>query len=58
MTPQPGRTGTRQMEALLGADQPKFRAQQIYDAVYRRRVTELDRITNLPKPLRAEPLQG
>ncbi len=41
-----------EMEALLGADQPKFRAQQIYDAVYRRRVAGLDGITNLPKPLR------
>jgi 23S rRNA (adenine2503-C2)-methyltransferase len=41
-----------EMETLLGADQPKFRAQQIYDAVYRRRVADLDRITNLPKPLR------
>ena len=40
------------IELLLGADQPKFRAQQIYDAVYRRRVEDLDRITNLPKPLR------
>jgi 23S rRNA (adenine2503-C2)-methyltransferase len=42
------------LETLLGASQPKFRAQQIYDAVYRRKVTELDRITNLPKPLRAQ----
>jgi 23S rRNA (adenine2503-C2)-methyltransferase len=41
-----------EMELLLGADEPKFRAQQIYDAVYRRRVADLDRITNLPKPLR------
>ena len=42
---------------MFGSDQPKFRAQQIYDAVYRRRVTELDRITNLPKPLRTQ-LEG
>ncbi len=41
-----------EMESLLGADQPKFRAQQVYDAVYRQRVPDLDRITNLPKPLR------
>jgi len=40
------------IELLLGSDQPKFRARQIYDAVYRRRVEDLDRITNLPKPLR------
>lgn len=41
------------LETALGADQLKFRARQIYDAVYRRRVTEIDRITDLPKPLRA-----
>lgn len=41
-----------EIEALLGADQPRFRAQQVYDAVYRQRVEGLDRITNLPKPLR------
>ena len=46
-----------EVEALLGEGQPKFRAQQIYDAVYRRRVADLGRITNLPKPLR-ERLQG
>ena len=42
------------LETLLGPRHPKFRAQQIYDAVYRRRVTELERITDLPKPLRAQ----
>jgi 23S rRNA (adenine2503-C2)-methyltransferase len=41
-----------EIESLLGTDQPRFRAQQIYDAVYRQRVAALDRITNLPKPLR------
>jgi 23S rRNA (adenine2503-C2)-methyltransferase len=41
-----------EIETLLGTDQPRFRAQQIYDAVYRQRVSGLDRITNLPKPLR------
>jgi 23S rRNA (adenine2503-C2)-methyltransferase len=40
------------IEALLGADQPKFRAQQVYDALYRRRVTQLEKISNLPKALR------
>src|SRR6202161_4546060 len=44
----------RDLETLLGPSHPKFRAQQIYDAVYRRRVTELERITDLPKPLRAQ----
>ncbi len=41
-----------EIQTLLGADQPKFRAQQVYDAVYRLRVPDLGRITNLPKPLR------
>jgi 23S rRNA (adenine2503-C2)-methyltransferase len=35
--------------ALTG--QPKFRAQQIYEAVYHQRVTSLDQITNIPKSL-------
>ena len=35
-----------------GGSQPRFRARQIYDAVYRQRVAGLDSITNLPKPLR------
>lgn len=46
-----------EIEALIGADQPKFRARQVYDAVYRRRIGEIDRITDLPKPLR-ERLRG
>jgi 23S rRNA (adenine2503-C2)-methyltransferase len=41
------------LSAVLGPDEPEFRARQIYDAVYRRRVTDLDRISNLPKPLRS-----
>jgi 23S rRNA (adenine2503-C2)-methyltransferase len=40
------------LEAALGAGEPRFRARQIYDAVYRRRVVSLERISNLPKPLR------
>jgi 23S rRNA (adenine2503-C2)-methyltransferase len=54
MEPLPSLVGLElgEIETLLGADQPKFRAQQIYDAVYRRRVADLDRITNLPKFLR------
>jgi 23S rRNA (adenine2503-C2)-methyltransferase len=47
-----------EMEAMLGAvsggSQPRFRARQIYDAVYRQRVTALDGITNLPKLLREQ----
>src|ERR1700722_9245476 len=34
------------------SSEPAFRAQQIYDAVYRRRVTDFDRIFTLPKALR------
>jgi 23S rRNA (adenine2503-C2)-methyltransferase len=37
----------------LGPAEPGFRARQIYDAVYRRRVTDLGDISTLPKPLRA-----
>jgi 23S rRNA (adenine2503-C2)-methyltransferase len=40
-----------ELEAALGAGQPRFRARQIYDAIYRRRVTDLEAISNLPKPL-------
>ena len=36
----------------LGPDHPKFRAQQLYDAIYRKRVASLDRITTFPKALR------
>ena len=40
------------LEALLDPGEPKFRARQIYDALYRQRVSDLQQITNLPKPLR------
>jgi len=38
--------------AALGPDHPRFRARQIYEAVYRQRVTDLHRVSTLPKPLR------
>ncbi|MBV8841934.1 MAG: 23S rRNA (adenine(2503)-C(2))-methyltransferase RlmN [Bryobacterales bacterium] len=41
-----------ELEALLGPAEPKFRARQIYDALYRQRVSDLLQVTNLPKPLR------
>ena len=41
------------IEAALGATEPRFRARQIYDAVYRQRVTDAGGISNLPKVLRA-----
>src|SRR5579859_2226694 len=41
------------IRAALGTDQPPFRARQLYDAVYRQRVSDLAGISNLPKALRA-----
>src|SRR2546423_7584920 len=41
------------LETALGPAEPKFRARQIYDAVYRRRAARLEEISNLPKHLRA-----
>jgi 23S rRNA (adenine2503-C2)-methyltransferase len=40
--------------AALGPKHPRFRARQIYEAVYRLRVTDLHRVSTLPKPLRDE----
>jgi 23S rRNA (adenine2503-C2)-methyltransferase len=40
------------LQAALGSSEPAFRARQIYDAVYRLRVTGLGSISNLPKALR------
>jgi 23S rRNA (adenine2503-C2)-methyltransferase len=42
------------IQQALGSGEPAFRARQIYEAVYRRRVTDLGAISNLPKPLRAK----
>jgi 23S rRNA (adenine2503-C2)-methyltransferase len=42
------------LEAALGAEQPAFRARQVYDAVYRQKVPDLGEITNLPVSLRKE----
>ncbi len=44
----------RDIEAALGDGQPGYRARQIYDALYRQRVSNLGEITNLPAVLRAE----
>ena len=38
----------------LGPAQPKYRARQIYDAVYQQRVADLGDISTLPKALRVE----
>jgi 23S rRNA (adenine2503-C2)-methyltransferase len=40
------------IQQALGAREPGFRARQIYEAVYRRRVTDVAAISNLPKALR------
>jgi 23S rRNA (adenine2503-C2)-methyltransferase len=42
-----------ELEAALGPSEPKFRARQIYEAIYRQRACSLDQITSLPKALRA-----
>jgi 23S rRNA (adenine2503-C2)-methyltransferase len=41
-----------EIETALGAGEPKFRARQIYEAVYRRRVTDLAAVSNIPRTLR------
>src|SRR5271168_5266656 len=41
------------IQQALGAAEPAFRARQIYEAVYRRRITDPAAISNLPKGLRA-----
>jgi 23S rRNA (adenine2503-C2)-methyltransferase len=41
------------LSEALGPNEPAFRARQVYDAIYRRRASTLDEISNLPKPLRA-----
>jgi 23S rRNA (adenine2503-C2)-methyltransferase len=38
------------------AGQPKFRARQVYDAVYRRRAHDLGRVSNLPPAMKQLPL--
>jgi 23S rRNA (adenine2503-C2)-methyltransferase len=40
--------------AAIGPEHPRFRARQIYEAVYRQRVTNLDLVSTLPKLLRAQ----
>jgi 23S rRNA (adenine2503-C2)-methyltransferase len=40
------------LSSPLGGGHPKFRARQVYEAVYRHRATDLRTVSNLPKPLR------
>ena len=42
------------LRQLLGASQPEFRARQLYDALYREKVADLENVTTLPKALRAD----
>jgi 23S rRNA (adenine2503-C2)-methyltransferase len=42
------------LQEVLGAGHPAFRARQIYDAIYRRKVADLHEISNLPVALREE----
>lgn len=41
-----------EIQAALGKAQPPFRARQIYDAVYRRKIGDFSSISTLPKALR------
>jgi 23S rRNA (adenine2503-C2)-methyltransferase len=40
--------------AAIGPEHPRFRARQIYEAVYRHRVTDLHLVSTLPKLLRGQ----
>jgi 23S rRNA (adenine2503-C2)-methyltransferase len=42
------------LREALGPEQPAYRAQQLYDAIYRRQATDLVRITTLPASVRNE----
>ncbi len=42
------------LQETLGQDQPAFRARQVYDAVYRQKVSDLVQITSLPLNLRKQ----
>lgn len=47
-----GLTQDELRETFLGLGEKPYRARQLYDAIYRRRVTAFDAITDLPKTLR------
>jgi 23S rRNA (adenine2503-C2)-methyltransferase len=42
------------LREALGPNQPKFRAQQVYDAIYHRHLCDLVHITNLPVKMRED----
>lgn len=41
-----------EIRALLGPDEPPFRARQVYEALYRGRTVDFARVSTLPVPLR------
>src|ERR1700694_311756 len=41
-------------ELLKDWGEPRYRAKQLYDAVYRNRIASLDQLTVFPKPLREQ----
>lgn len=43
-----------ELAALLGPSQPRYRAQQLYEALYRERVNDLAAVTTLPAALRRQ----
>lgn len=43
-----------ELETLLGREQPGYRARQLYDALYRKQVADLSKISSLPRGLREE----
>ncbi len=46
------------LKELLGPEQPTYRAQQLYDALYRKQVANLSDISALPKAVRNQLLTG
>jgi len=42
------------LRAALGPSEPDYRARQIYDAVYRRKISDLEDVSNIPKALRGK----
>jgi len=42
------------LERMLGPGQPRYRARQIYDALYKKQVANLSEISNLPQAVRNE----
>src|SRR4051812_43091138 len=47
-----GLTADEVRDRLLELGEKPYRARQLYDAIYRRRITDFDRMTDLPKTLR------